>query len=124
MPFQTFVRPAVNPAGRTSQPTIGVDRKGFITISKAAHAMIGDPAAVIIEWDPDQYLIRLTAASPDDPNAFRTGGKNPSKRFMATRFLDYAGLGIPAQGMTFTARKQGTRALVADLSDMPARRAS
>lgn len=124
MSFQTFVRPQTNPAGRTSHPTIGVDRKGFITISKAAHAQIGDPAAVIVEWDPENYLIRLTAASPEDPNAFRTGGKNPSKRFAATKFLDYAGLGIPVKGLTFAARKQGSRSLVADLSDMPARRAS
>lgn len=124
MPFQTFDRSNISNAGGASQPTIGVDKRGFITLSTAAHRLLGEPAAVVIEWDPDEYLIRLTGASPDNRNAFKTGGKNTAKRFLGRSFLAHAGLGIPAKGMRFPAEKQGTRSIVADLSGLPAPRAA
>lgn len=120
MGFQTFIRPTASNAGTTSRPTIGVDKRGFITISTTAHRLLGEPAAVTVEWDPDEYLIRLTGAAPDDLGAFKTGGKSTAKRFLGTSFLAHAGLGIPAKGMRFPAERHGTRSIIADLSDLPA----
>lgn len=121
MPFETFARPSAG-VGLVSQPTIGVDKHGFITISTAAHRLLGQPFAVTLEWDADEHLIRLTAADFDDENAFKTGGKSTAKRFLGRAFLAHAGLGIPSKGMRFRAEKQGSRSIVADFSGLPAPR--
>lgn len=116
MSFERFDRPNPGPGFRASTPTIGVDKNGFITISTAAHRMLGEPSAVIVEWDKQMNTIRLTAAEANDAHAFGTGGKSPYKRFLAKAFLAYAGLRIPDESKRFLARQWDGGGIVADLS--------
>ena len=87
-----------------------------LAMSRALVEMLGDPAAIHFEWDPDQYLLRIVASSPDDPAAYRV----PKNRYIAVTGV-FRQLGIRVgETVRIPVEKQGRLAGVADLSDLPA----
>lgn len=114
--FQPLAKPSRHGGSTTPMITIGHadgNRQTYLSLNTAARTSIGDPAAVTLAWDADKYLMLVTAASPDDVDAYHMG-KNTG-RISVTRIMRDLGL-TPAEAHTMPARKHGSTGLVIDVS--------
>lgn len=110
-------QPATITIGSThSRP--GASRQVYLSISGKARQMLGDPAAIALEWDPDEWLLRIVAASPDDPDAYRLG-KTP--RIGITGIARELGW-MWDIAATIPVKPQGRTAVLADLSQVRTRK--
>lgn len=104
----------------------GASKQIYLSLSVKTRKMLGDPAAIVLDWDPDAWLLRISVGSPDDPDAYRVG-KTP--RVGITAAAREAGLvwDVP---QTVTVRADGRTAVIGDFSEIrtgsvtPMRRAS
>lgn len=106
--------------GLISKPRLSITAHGLIYLSAAAYQSIGSPAAIVLECDADEYLVRVSAVPPGTRGAYRTGGKARTKAIAGKPFLRWVGLPVPDANVRFETRKVSATALVADLSDFPA----
>ena len=87
-----------------------------LAMSRALVDMLGQPVAIHFEWDPDEYLLRIVASSPDDPAAYVI----PKNSALAVTGL-FRQLGVKVTETTrIPVEKQGRLAGIADLSGLPA----
>lgn len=61
-------------------PTVTIQRKGLMSMNRAAHALFGSPAAVELLWDPERRVIGLRPAPLENPNAYPVRPQNDSGR--------------------------------------------
>jgi hypothetical protein len=61
-------------------PTVTIQRKGLMSMNRAAHALFGSPAAVELLWDPERRVIGLRPAPLESPNAYPVRPQNDSGR--------------------------------------------
>jgi len=61
-------------------PTVTIQRKGLMSMNRAAHALFGSPAAVELLWDPELRVIGLRPAPLENPNAYPVRPQNDSGR--------------------------------------------
>lgn len=120
MAFEQFTPPRATP---TRPPRVSVTAHGLICLSGAAHKMLGSPAAIVLDWDRDEYLLRVRAAVPGARGAYKTGGKSATKAIAGKSFLEWAGLHIPEKAVRFDVRRESAASVVADLSGFPAPKA-
>ena len=94
-------------------------RKCELYVAGAAYRAIGEPRAVAFEWDDDESLLRISAASPESREASRltTGTK---KRCSVTHLLSNLGVSIP-HTVRIPVTPDGPLAIIADLSEYRSR---
>lgn len=51
-------------------PTVTVQKRGLLSVNRAAHALIGSPEFVELLWDAERRIIGLRPAAADSPNAY------------------------------------------------------
>lgn len=51
-------------------PSVTVQKRGLISINRAAFALMEKPAAVELLWDPDRRIIGLRPVPIESPNAY------------------------------------------------------
>jgi len=67
MGFQVFEK---NSSPAAMVPTVTIQKRGAISISRSAYNLIESPAAVELMWDPDSRLVAVRPAAVDAPNAY------------------------------------------------------
>lgn len=125
MSFRKLAKPRRHTGTHIPQLTIGMSGKpdgsgqAYLALNSAARKVMGDPVAVILEWDEDDYQMRIVASSPEDPDSYRI--IKGTGRISVTGILRE--LGIDAtERRTLPVTPQGRIAVLADLSELPAAR--
>lgn len=67
MGFEVFQKSS---APVSKVPTVTLQKRGLMSLNRAAHALIGSPEFVELLWDADRRVIGLRAAEADSPNAY------------------------------------------------------
>lgn len=67
MPFEVFEKSSA-PLARV--PSVTIQKRGIISINRAAHTLIGSPEAVELLWDGERKLIGLRPSKETEPNAY------------------------------------------------------
>ena len=80
------IRPSNSGGGRRpAEPTAKLYDSGQLTISHAACEMLGYPAKVLVEIEPEVQRIRLRPTTPENQGGFSlAGGGNSPHRLRAT----------------------------------------
>lgn len=73
MGFQVYEKGSAPVA---STPSVTIQKKGLISINRAAFELAGRPEGVELLWDPDEKLIALRPAFLDNPNAYPVRSQN------------------------------------------------
>lgn len=130
MSFQPLKKPTRRGGSRSPMITIGHadgNKQTYLSLNTAARRAIGEPAAVALAWDAEKFLLLVSAASPDDVDAYPL--TKATGRISVTQIMRDLGL-TPAEAHTMPARKHGATGLVIDVSGIrtrsvtPMRRAS
>lgn len=89
-------------------------RQVYLSLSAKTRKMLGDPAAFVLDFDPDEWLLRITAAPSDDPDALLMG-KSP--RVGITTMARQIGFvwDVP---VTVEVRAMGRLSVVGDFSEV------
>lgn len=67
MGFEVFQKSSA-PVSRV--PSVTLQKKGLLSINRAAHALIGSPEAVQLLWDPERRVMGLKPVPEADPNGY------------------------------------------------------
>jgi len=67
MGFEVFEKKS---APLAKVPNVTIQRRGLLSLNRAAYALLNDPEAVLLMWDADRKIIGLKAASIEEPNAY------------------------------------------------------
>lgn len=51
-------------------PSVTIQKRGLLSLNRAAYALIGSPNAVELLWDPDQRVIGIRPSDEANPNAY------------------------------------------------------
>lgn len=130
MAFTPLRKPSRRGGSPVPMITIGradQNRQTYLSLNTAARRTLGDPAAITLAWDPENLLLLVTVASPDDVDSYALG--STTGRASVTAIMRDLGL-TPAEAHTMPARKHGKTGLVVDVSGIktasvtPMRRAS
>jgi len=76
MPFEVFDK-RLTPL--TKAPSLTLQRKGIISINRAAMALISSPSAVELMWDKERQVIGLRAADDSVSHAYDVRPQSPKK---------------------------------------------
>ncbi|MEX5271549.1 hypothetical protein [Kocuria sabuli] len=75
MPFEVFDK-RMTPLAKA--PSVTIQRRGVISLNKAAHDLIGNAETVELLYDRDRQVVALRAADDSSPHAYAV--RNGSKR--------------------------------------------
>ncbi|OQJ57062.1 hypothetical protein CmiCFBP2404_15805 [Clavibacter michiganensis subsp. insidiosus] len=97
MPWEVYAKGSA-PAPTT--PSVTIQKRGLMSINRAAYEAIGKPEGVELLWDPERKLIGFRPAPLTNQNAYpvRTQVTNPEKAdkgpwlIAGTRFTQYIGM--------------------------------
>jgi hypothetical protein len=67
MGFEVFEK---NSAPIPTVPAVTIQRRGLISLNRAAFEQFGRPEAVELLWDSDRKVIGLRPTNPENPNAY------------------------------------------------------
>lgn len=73
MGFEVFAKSS---APLSKVPTVTLQRRGTISINRAAFNLMKEPDAVELLWDGDRRLVGFRAAPVDAPNAYPVRAQN------------------------------------------------
>ena len=121
MSFTPLKKPARRGGSSAPMITIGhadQNKQTYLSLNTAARAALGGPAALTLAWDADQYLLLVSAASPEDIDAYSI--TKSTGRISVTRIMRDLGL-TPQDAHTMPARKHGSTGLVVDVSGIRTR---
>lgn len=106
-------QPATITIGSNS-PRAAASRQVYLSLSAKTRQMLGDPAAFVLDFDPDAWQLRISAAPADDPDALKIG-KSP--RVGITTMAREIGFvwDVP---VTVTVRAVGRSAVIGDFSEV------
>lgn len=119
MAFKKLPKPTRSSGSPTPMITIGTsdrNRQTYLSLNTAARRALGDPTAVYLEWDDEEYLLRIVASSPDDPAAYVI--TKASGRISVTRIMRELGLTPAGHAYTTPAKPHGRLALIGSVADM------
>lgn len=51
-------------------PSLTIQKRGLISINRAAYRLLGDPVAVELMWDKERQLVGLRSVPIESPNAY------------------------------------------------------
>lgn len=120
MSFVPLSKPS-HRGGGSPMITIGhaqQNRQTYLSLNSAARRALGEPAALALAWDAENFLLLVTAASPDDVDAYRI--TKSTGRISVTRIMRDLGL-TPQAATTMPARRHGSTGLVIDVSEIRTR---
>lgn len=60
-------------------PSVTIQRKGIISINRAAYALMGEPATVELLYDKDRKVVGLRGADESVPHAYEVRAQSASK---------------------------------------------
>lgn len=111
--------PATITIGTTTTKT-SASRQAFLSWTGRAMELLGEPAAFVLDFDPEAYQLRLSAAPVDDPDALRVG---KTSRVGITSIARQIGFmwDIP---VTVEVTPAGRSAVIADFSEVRTGRTS
>lgn len=101
MPFEEFDKRS---AAASKSPFVTLQKRGPLSLNKAAYELLGAPEAVTLLYDREEQLIGLNPADQGNPRAFplRPQGERASNFLIAGQaFTQYYGID------TSTARRYG-----------------
>jgi hypothetical protein len=97
MPFEVFDKRMIPLA---KAPSVTVQKRGVISLNKAAHDLIGNTETVELLYDRDRHVIALRRADDPSPHAYavRSGSKRgPGQAIIsATAFTAHYGIDTTA----------------------------
>lgn len=67
MGFEVFQKSS---APVSKVPTVTLQKRGLMSLNRAAHALISSPEFVELLWDADRRIIGLRPAEESNPNAY------------------------------------------------------
>lgn len=76
MPFEVFDK-RLTPLAKA--PSITIQRKGIISINRAAYAMLKNPPAVELLYDKERKIVGLRAAADTVPHAYEVRPQSAAK---------------------------------------------
>jgi hypothetical protein len=117
--FEIFI-PGMLP--RMASPTIGILKRGALSLNAAAHGALGGPTAVQLRFNPSRRQIAVLPVDPRDKSAHRVRqqGKVRSYLVSAADFLRHYRI-LPEESQHYRAVLVGNK-LVVDLDDPTGRR--
>jgi hypothetical protein len=59
-------------------PTVTIQKRGLMSMNRAAYALIGSPEGLELLWDADRNVIGLRPAELTNPNAYPARAQNSS----------------------------------------------
>lgn len=88
MPFETFKRQRLKPG---TDPLITIQKKGVLSLNRAAYSALGDPEAVELLYDQEANLVGLRKVDSEVEHAYtiRTFGKGGTWLVSGTAFTNY-----------------------------------
>ena len=114
MPFETFKRQRLKPG---AEPLVTIQKKGVLSLNRAAYVALEEPQAVELLYDRDARLIGLRKAdsSVEHAYAIRTFGKGGTWLVSGTAFTNY--YDIDTSVPTRRAGRMDGGVLIIDLND-------
>lgn len=76
MAFEVFQKSS---APVSKVPTVTIQRRGLMSLNRAAHGLIGAPDFVELLWDAERRIVGLRAADEGNPNAYPARPQSSSK---------------------------------------------
>ena len=67
MPFEVFQKGS---APIPTVPSLTIQKRGLLSLNRAALKLMGDPVAVELLWDADRQVIGLRPVALESPNAY------------------------------------------------------
>ncbi|OYO00749.1 hypothetical protein CGZ98_07390 [Enemella evansiae] len=94
MGFEVYVKGS---APVSTVPSVTIQKRGLMSLNRAAHELLGSPNAVELLWDESRRVIGLRSAELTNPNAYPMrpqASKTQKGPFLvaATLFTQYIGL--------------------------------
>lgn len=122
LPFdlELFEGRRTRPAGA---PTLGIQRRGNLSLNASAFELLGEPEAVHLYYSPSSHVIAIKAVSNDTPQSYPVRKQQNARSFLigARSFLNRYGVPFEDQqdASTFTVKLIEGMGIV-ELSDVPA----
>jgi hypothetical protein len=76
MPFEVFDK---RQTALAKAPVVTIQRKGIISLNRAAYALMKEPAAVELLYDRDRKVVGLRPTDESTPHAYEVRVQTPSK---------------------------------------------
>lgn len=76
MPFEVFDK-RMTPLAKA--PSVTIQRKGIISINRAAYSLLGSPKAVELLYDKERRIVGLRAADDSVPHAYEVRAQSSAK---------------------------------------------
>jgi hypothetical protein len=92
MPFETFKR---HQMPSTQEPSVGIQKRGAISLNTAAFEELGSPKQVELLYDREERLIGIRKTAASNPHAYlvRGVGKSGATHVVSGKaFLSYYGI--------------------------------
>lgn len=107
-------QPATITIGSSAPTRNGQSRQMYLFLSVKTRQMLGEPAAIFLDWDPEEWKLRVSVAPKDAEDAYPTSKTN---RIGITTAAREAGLlwDVP---VTVKVKPQGRTAVVGDFSQV------
>jgi len=67
MAFEVFKKGS---APVSTVPTATIQKRGLISLNRAAYSLVGEPEAVELLWDKDRQIVGIRPAALESPNAY------------------------------------------------------
>ena len=114
--FEEFDRQA---APRTTQPRVGIQKRGNFSLNQAAYENLGSPSHVKLLFDKGRQVIGIKAADPSEPNAYSVRKQPRAANYVFTGIAFAHRYGIPVeQARRYWAQMHGD-VLTVDLKQEP-----
>lgn len=81
----------------TKAPTVTIQKRGVMSLNRAAHALIGDADTVELLYDRDERVVGIRPTSDDVPHAYPVRPQSANKAtgpllIAGTAFVQYYGI--------------------------------
>lgn len=119
MAFQRLHKPRRNGGSTKPQISIGSsdsNRQAWLSINTPARKALGEPVSVRLEYDPDEYLLRIVGAPLDDPDAY--GITKNTGRISVTGIMRELGIDVTTT-RTYDVKQDTKFSLIIDIGDTP-----
>jgi len=105
MPFQVFKSKHARP----SRPRIGLSRRGYFSVNKAAYELLGQPSRVVLLYDAERELVGLRPADESVAHSYKViqQGQSESYVIAARAFCDHCGIRYGDEVLHFIPHKEG-----------------
>lgn len=90
-------------------PRVGLSRRGYFSLNKAAFELLDRPSRVLLLYDGERSLVGLKPADEDTPHSYRVvqQGKSQSYIVAAKAFCDHYEIAYGDEALHFSPRKEG-----------------